>query len=257
VVLKLLITNNSRYEVWRGIMEDGNYIIAKILRDSYDSQAYNEANLLRNELKGCSVAPQLVCFGVYKDSNEMENIVIVTKPVGKETLYNRVNRNEVMELNTICIIGKQLIEALKLIHSKNVCHRDITPMNIIFIDEIQVLLIDFGFATGINFRTLDCYCGTKKYVSANWHMFVKRMSHRIPGIWDDLESLFYTLIFCWRGHLNWKLNNSSHYCAKIELLQNPSNLPVPLRRMASYIYSNSYLSLKEINYEELESIFLT
>jgi len=84
-------------------------------------------------------------------------------------------------------------------------------------------------------------------------VFVEHNGDRMPGTWDDLESLLYTLIFCWRGYLNWNFSGSL-YNAKIELLQNPSNLPLPLQRMASYIYSNSYLNQKNINYEELESI---
>jgi len=165
-----------------------------------------------------------------------------------------------MDLNLLCIIGKKLIGAIKKIHTLGVCHRDVKPENIIISDEKEIMLIDFGLATGIkNNDILNYYCGTKKYSSANWHQFTKveqnqALDNRIPGKWDDLESALYTLIFCWTGHLDWE--GSSLYYAKMKLLQNPSYLPLPLQRMASYIYNNYYVNLNDINYMELETIFI-
>ena len=44
------------------------------------------------------------------------------------------------------IITKQLIQALKTVHSRNILHRDIKPENIMLDDELNIALSDFGLA---------------------------------------------------------------------------------------------------------------
>ena len=59
--------------------------------------------------------------------------------------------------------------ALESIHNMNVTHRDLKPENIIMRnanDEIDVVLIDLGFATHIdNINRLFACCGTPGYVA--------------------------------------------------------------------------------------------
>jgi len=46
-----------------------------------------------------------------------KSVTIVTKDVGVATLHDWVKLNENVNLNLLCIIGKQLINAIKIIHS--------------------------------------------------------------------------------------------------------------------------------------------
>ena len=63
----------------------------------------------------------------------------------------------------------QILEALVYLHSRQIVHRDLKPENIIMRnanDEIDVVLIDLGFATHIdNINRLFACCGTPGYVA--------------------------------------------------------------------------------------------
>jgi len=61
----------------------------------------------------------------------------------------------------------QLVEAIKYIHSKNVCHLDLKLENIIYNGD-SITIIDFGLSHAYNdeknFKILQKRCGTKHYV---------------------------------------------------------------------------------------------
>jgi hypothetical protein len=63
----------------------------------------------------------------------------------------------------------QILEALAYLHSRQIVHRDLKPDNVIMRnanDEIDVVLIDLGFATHIdNIDRLFSCCGTPGYVA--------------------------------------------------------------------------------------------
>lgn len=63
-------------------------------------------------------------------------------------------------------IFRQLLNVLKYLSERNICHRHITLENILIDEDLNIKLIDFGFATKIiKGRKLDEYCGTPIYMS--------------------------------------------------------------------------------------------
>ena len=108
----------------------------------------------------------------------------------------------------ICILSIQMIERLEYIHSKNYIHRDIKPHNFLMgiKDPSMVYIIDFGLAkkyrskkgNHIKFRITNNITGTPRYCSYN-ALRGAEQSRR-----DDLESLFYVIIYFFRGNLPWQ-----------------------------------------------------
>ena len=67
-------------------------------------------------------------------------------------------------LNSVKIF-RQLVLAVEYCHNKNICHRDIKLENIIIDSELNLKLIDFGFAAVISRTKLQSFfCGTPSYM---------------------------------------------------------------------------------------------
>ena len=133
------------------------------------------------------------------------------------------------------IIFKQVVDAVKYCHHKNVVHRDIKLENLLVNENRVVKLIDFGFSIAIDPATkLNIFCGTPSYMAPE---IVNKMQYSFPAdIWA-LGILLFKIItsaFPFRGdnklishflylgtddkELYRKIN-----CGKIEFPSNVSN----------------------------------
>ena len=59
----------------------------------------------------------------------------------------------------------QLVKAIDYYQSKNVCHLDLKPENIMIDSDFNLKIIDFGFAMDKNIGKLTNYVGTRSYVA--------------------------------------------------------------------------------------------
>lgn len=163
-------------------------------------------NLLKHEaniyqiLKDCKNIPNIKWFG---KENNMYYMVI---DLYDNSLFDIVRAGGKLSLNNTLRIGLKILNILEFIHNNGLIHRDIKPDNFMFkngnINDIY--LIDLGFCKTyiqddihIPFKKTHGLIGSKNYASINSHLR-NELSRR-----DDIESLFYLLIFMLNGKLKW------------------------------------------------------
>ncbi|RMG62986.1 MAG: serine/threonine protein kinase [Chloroflexi bacterium] len=116
--------------------------------------------------------PNIVSVLEYSDANEL----YYTMPwLDGESLEARVNRQRcALPPAEVCQIVTQIAEALKALHEKSIVHRDVTPANIIMLDNhnqqanLQAVLIDFSLARRIGMRGMakegtPLYCAPEQW----------------------------------------------------------------------------------------------
>jgi serine/threonine protein kinase len=118
------------------------------------------------------------------------------------------NKHGKFHLQTVLLLGINMIKIIKYIHSCGYIHRDIKPDNftIGYKEKNKIFCIDFGLAT----RYLDRhslhysqkqntkFVGTARYASINAHLG-NTQSRK-----DDLESIGYMLVYFFKGFLPWQ-----------------------------------------------------
>lgn len=173
------------------------------------SQLAQEAKillLLENHVGFCKFAYCDFEYSHFPDKN-----LLVMDLLGPtiEDLMNLCNRN--FTLKTICLFAEQALNRIEVLHSKNYIHRDIKPENFLIgssrSNQRTIYLADFGLCkkyrdpktlVHIPYRDGRSLSGTARYASINAQSGIEQ-SRR-----DDLEGLFYTVIYLYRGELPWQ-----------------------------------------------------
>ena len=119
--------------------------------------------------------------------------------------------NKKFSMKSALMIINQSLERLKLIHEKNIIHRDMKPENLCIGykgKEKNIYLIDFGLSKLINndkknmfifnIKNEKIVIGTVRYISMNAHLGNEQYKK------DDLESLAYMLVYFIKGELPWQ-----------------------------------------------------
>eukprot|EP01132_Coremiostelium_polycephalum_P002242 gene2242-2764_t len=95
-------------------------------------------------------------FYTSEDNKRMQNLVFDFIPY---TLASLLKKRQ-LSLNFIKVLFYQLCQAIKHIHTKNICHRDITPNNILLNQKGELILADFGSAKilEVNHASMSYIC---------------------------------------------------------------------------------------------------
>ena len=170
-------------------------------------QLYHESKILLL-MKNCTGFP--TCYDFILTDQDKILIMDYLGP-NLDTIMNKlpsVNNIKKFTTKTSLMIMIQAIERLKCLHEKGIIHRDIKPENFVIgpkNKERIIYLIDFGLSKKIsNDKILPTIkadrniIGTMRYISMNTHQGYEQ------GRRDDLESLFYIIIYFIKGELPWQ-----------------------------------------------------
>ena len=147
--------------------------------------------------------PEIITFG-----KTQHYYILVQTLLGPSLAALMDNYNIIFTIKDICMLSIQMIERLEYIHSKDYIHRDIKPHNFLMgLKDPNILyIIDFGFSkkfrskkrNHIKFSITNNFIGTPRYCSINGLRGAEQ-SRR-----DDLESLFYVILYFFKGSLPWQ-----------------------------------------------------
>jgi serine/threonine protein kinase len=212
-------------------------------------QLYHESKILLL-MKNCTGFP--TCYDFILTDQDKILIMDYLGP-NLDTIMNKLpsdNNIKKFTTKTSLMIMIQAIERLKSLHEKGIIHRDIKPENFVIgpkNKERIIYLIDFGLSKKIsNDKILPTIkadrniIGTMRYISMNTHQGYEQ------GRRDDLESLFYIIIYFIKGELPWqnikcktrqeKYNKIFEIKKKVtedgELVE---DLPIEMKKILEYI----------------------
>lgn len=111
-----------------------------ILRSQMGSQVKKEISIMKS-----LEHPHIV--HIYEVLSSAEYIYMVMDYVSGGELYTKIARGGELGNAECRRYVRQLCSALDYCHSRNICHRDIKPQNILLDSNDNALLADFGFAS--------------------------------------------------------------------------------------------------------------
>jgi serine/threonine protein kinase len=152
-------------------LSHGNKIYAaKVIKKSFlkkKTKSSSNYSKLRREIK---IQKSLNHPNIVKLLHDFETddfYVLITEYCPNDTLFNYVkNKGGSLDESEICHLMKQLLHAVKYLHSKKIMHRDIKSQNIYLDHDFNIKLGDFGLSCDMSdgWRRLTC-CGTPNYIA--------------------------------------------------------------------------------------------
>ena len=178
---------------------DGKVIALKILNVEWGSDKFNQAMnevAMLEEISKPQCNPFLACYYAHYYDFVNNKFLIEMEFIEGTTLDKFIFNTESSNRNKyLLLILKDLITAIKLVHSKGIIHSDIKPDNILITKDLVPKLVDFGAGckTSLCDKEVQCcrgFVGTARYLSPE--VITQRTRYFSSDIW----SLGVTLYYC-------------------------------------------------------------
>jgi serine/threonine protein kinase len=190
--------------------------------------------------------PQLKTFGTTGEFN-----YLVMDLLGC-SLTSIIKKYKQISLNTVLVLGIQIIQRIQSLHNNCLLHRDIKPSNFVFGNEDtnKIFLIDLGFAkrydydgTHIEAKNINNIVGSLNFVSINVHNYIE------PSRRDDIESCIYVILTMLFGDLEWFEETDINKMALLKRnIINDDKIPIFIKTMLTYIRSIEFDETPDYDY---------
>ena len=209
ILLNKKIGSGSFGQIYQCLNKKTNEMLACKIEsiNELKPQLYHESKIMQL-MKNCTGFP--TCYDFILTEQDKILIMDLLGP-NLDTIMNKLpNKNSLKRFSfkTSLMIMIQCLDRLKSLHEKGIIHRDIKPENFVIgpkNKERIIYLIDFGLSKKISkdkiIPTVKAdrnIIGTMRYISMNTHQGYEQ------GKRDDLESLFYIIIYFIKGELPWQ-----------------------------------------------------
>ncbi len=201
-------------------------------------------------LKGRGI-PQIKTFGKTRDY-----FILIQTLLGPSLSTLQDNYYISFTIKDICMLSIQMLERLEFIHSKNYIHRDIKPQNFLMglKDPNLLYIIDFGLSkkyrskkgNHIKFAITNKITGTPRFCSINALRGAEQSRK------DDLESLFYVILYFFRGVVPWqnlRIKSRVERFKKINEIKKKINFKILCKNLPVELY-NFGIYIKNLQFEE-------
>ena len=141
----------------------GEKVAIKILRKKL-IKGKNEYNRIEREIKYLKLFNHPNIIQIYEVIESSSSFYIVMEYAPGGELFNYIVEKEKLPENESSFYFYQIIQGIKEIHQKKICHRDVKPENLLFTKNKILKIIDFGLSSEYD-DYLSTPCGSPCYAS--------------------------------------------------------------------------------------------
>lgn len=219
------------YRAWDSLLNRA--VAVKVLKEQMTGDSAFVKRFRREAQAAAGLShPNIV--NVYDVGEEQGVHFIVMEYLDGKNLKEHIRGKEKLTAAEAVSIAIRIAEALEEAHAAGVIHRDIKPQNIIFLNNGQVKVADFGIAIAADGTTLTC---SDKIIGSVHYFSPEQARGSLAGKRSDLYSLGVILYEMITGRVPFK--GESPVSVAMKHIQEPvaapsrfaDDLPAPLERI--------------------------
>jgi hypothetical protein len=170
------------------------FVALKLLRKELSADP-NHAAQLQQEARVMASINHPHVVQVFSSGSDHRQFYLVMEMVDHGSLDDSIEESKRVSEERVLETGIQVAQGLRAAHAKGLMHRDIKPANILFADEHNAKISDFGLAGGVAERQEEAgqIWGTPYYVAP------ERLNNQPEDFRSDIYSLGATLFHAIAG----------------------------------------------------------